>query len=83
MGIVVVETAYRTEPVAQRSADHGEPGGCTYKGEWTNPEVHVSCGQTLADHPRQEEILHSRVKDFFDHPVQTVYLINEEHVTGL
>ena len=80
--IVVVQTDVQPEAAAQRRGDHSLPGGRTHQREAGNGQPHGTCARTLFEHDVDKEILHGTVKILFHRGIQTVDLVDEQHIAG-
>jgi len=80
---IEVEPVGRPEPVAQRSADPARAGRGADDGERLEAEPERPGGRALADHDVERVILHRRVEDLLDRPVEAVDLVDEQDVALL
>ena len=78
--LVEVEPVGRPEPVAQRTADPARAGRRADDGERLEGEPERSRRGTLADHHVEGVVLHRRVEDLLDGPVQAMDLVDEQDV---
>ncbi len=80
---VEVEPVGRPEPVAQRAADPARAGRRADDRERLEAEPERPRGWTLADHHVEGVVLHRRVEDLLDRPVEAVDLVDEQDVALL
>ena len=69
-----------TEAVAQRRGDEPRPGGGADEGEMRQLEPDGACTRPLPYDDVDLEVLHGRIEDLLDGPVEPVYLVDEEHI---
>ncbi len=81
--VVVVEAADEAEAVAQRTGHQSGPGGGPDQGEAGQVEADAAGRRALADEDVQLEVLHGRIEDLLDRPVEPVDLVDEEDVALL
>jgi hypothetical protein len=77
---VEVEPVGGPEPVAQWAADPACPGRRADQGERLQAQSQRSRRWALADHHVERVVLHRRVEDLLDRPVEPVDLIDEQDV---
>ena len=77
---VEVEPVGGPEPVAQRAADPARARRRADDRERLQREAQRSRRRPLADHHVQREVLHRRIEDLLDRPVEPVDLVDEEDV---
>ena len=77
---VEVEPVGHPEPVAQRAADPAGPRRGADHGERLEAEPQAARARPLADHDVEREVLHRRVEDLLDRPVEAVDLVDEQDV---
>ena len=80
---VVVEPVGDAEPVAQRRGQKAGAGGGADQRERRQVEPDRVRARALADHDVDAAVLHRRVEQLLDRPVEPVDLVDEEHVAGL
>ncbi len=80
---VEVEPVGRPEPVAQRAADPSGAGGGADDRERLEAEAQRPRRRALADHHVQRVVLHRRIEDLLDRPVEAVDLVDEQDVALL
>ena len=79
----MVEAADEPEPVAQRTGHQPGPGGGPDQGEAGQVETDAARRRALADEDVQLEVLHGRIEDLLDRPVEPVDLVDEQDVALL
>ena len=77
---VEVEPEGRPEPVAQRRADPAGPSRRADHGERLEAEAQGPRARPLADHHVERVVLHRRVEDLLDRPIEPMDLVDEQHV---
>ena len=80
---IVVEARDDAEPVAQGTRQKTGARRRTHKREARQVEPDGTGGGALADHDVEIKVLHSGIEDLFHCMVQTVNLVDEEHVAFL
>ena len=80
--IVIIQTDIQPETAAQRRGDHALTGGRTHQRETGDRQPHGTCARTLFEHDVDKEILHGTVKILFHRGIQTVDLVDEQHIAG-
>ncbi len=81
--LVEVEPVRGAESVAQRRADPAGAGRRADERERLEAEAERPGGWALADHDVEREVLHRRVEDLLDGPVEPVDLVDEQDVVRL
>ena len=77
---VEVEPVGGAEPVTQRGADAARPGRGADDGERLQAEPQRPGRRPLADHHVERVVLHRRIEDLLDRPVEPVDLVDEQDV---
>ena len=78
--LVEVEPVGRPESIAQRTADPARPGRGPDHRERLQGQPQRPCRGALADHHVEGVVLHRRVQDLLDGPVQAMDLVDEQDV---
>ena len=81
--VVEVEPADEPEAVAQGPGHQPGAGGGPHQGEAGQVEPDAPGRRPLADEDVQLEVLHGRIEDLLDRPVEAVDLVDEQHVALL
>ena len=80
---VVVQPMGEAEPVPQRRGDEARPRGGSYQSEVRQFQADAAGAGSLTQDDVDLEILHRRVEDLLDRPVEPVDLVDEQHVSEL
>jgi hypothetical protein len=78
---VEVEPVRRAEAVTQRGADAARAGRGADHGERLEAEPQAPRRRALADHHVEGEVLHGRVEDLLDRPVEPMDLVDEQDIS--
>ncbi|MCY1425097.1 hypothetical protein D9M71_408770 [compost metagenome] len=81
--VVELQALDDTEAVTQRVGQHAGTGSSPHQGEGWQIELDRTGCRAFADHDVELEVLHGRVKHFFDHRRQPVDFVDEQHVVRL
>ena len=81
--VVEVETPDEAEPVPQGPGHQAGAGGGTHQGEAGQVEPDAAGRRALADEDVELEVLHGRIEDLLDRPVEPVDLVDEQDVALL
>ena len=77
---VEIEPVGRPETVTQRGADATRSGRGPDDGERLQAEPQAPRARSLADHHVEREVLHRRIEDLLDRPIEPMHLVDEEDV---
>ena len=78
--LVEIQPERGPETVAQRRRQESGARRRAHQREAFEPELHRPRGRPLADDEVELEILHRRIQKLFDHVVEPVDLVDEQHV---
>ena len=81
--VVELQPHLNSEAVTKRRCQQAGAGCCADKGEGRQINPHRSCRRPLANDQIQLEILHRRIENLLNRRVQTVNLVDEQHIARL
>ncbi len=83
LGGVKIEPDRNAETIAQRRGEKSGAGRRADQGEPGEVDLHRARRRPRADDEVELEILHRRIENFFDRWVETVNLVDEQHIPRL
>ena len=80
---VVIQAIRNSKAVAQRAGQHARAGRGRYQRELGDIQANRACRRTFADHDIERKVLHRGIQDLLDRTVETVDLVDKQHITRL